>query len=68
MDNILKKYRIIYSFHHSKMGFNNSITVTALNLDSAIEDAKKQVSEVYGSKMLPRFSFKPDPVNNGVVI
>ncbi len=68
MYNKLKKYRIIYSFNHSKMGFQNSITVTAFNVDKAIEDAKKQVSEVYGSAMLPRFSFKPDPVLSGVVI
>jgi len=64
----LKKYRILYTFNHSKMGFQNSITVTAFNVDKAIEDAKEQVSGVYGSKMLPRFSFKPDPLLNGVVI
>ena len=49
------------------MGFQNSITITALNVDDAIKDAEKQVSEVYGSKMLPRFSFKPDPLHCGVV-
>lgn len=61
-----KKYRILYSFNHPKMGFQNSLTVTALNVDDAIADAKKQVSEVYGSEMLRRFSFKPDPVFSGV--
>jgi hypothetical protein len=64
----LKKYRILYNFSHSTMGFENSCTVTAFTVDAAIEDVKKQVSEVYGSKMLPRFSFKPDPVMNGIVI
>jgi len=62
----LKSYRIIYSFNHSKMGFNNSITVKAFNVDAAIEDAKKQVMEVYGSGMIKRFSFKPDPLLCGV--
>ena len=63
-----KKYTIIYTFNHSKMGFQNSITLITLNLESAIEDAKKQVSEVYGSKMLQRFSFTPDPVKCGICI
>ena len=63
-----KKYSIIYNFNHSKMGFNNSITVIALNVDQAIEQAKQEVSNVYGSKMLARFSFKPDPTRCGVVI
>lgn len=66
--NQLKKYRIIYTFNHSKMGFQNSLTVNNFNVDAAIEQVKKEVAEVYGSKMLPRFSFKPDPVMNGVVI
>ena len=64
----LKKYRIIYTFRHSKMGFQNSITVLAFNVDAAIDEAKKQVSEVYGSAMLPRFEFKPDATLCGVVI
>jgi len=64
----MKKYTIIYNFNHSKMGFNNSITVIALNVDAAIEDVKRQVSEVYGKKMLPRFSFKPDALKCGIVI
>ncbi len=63
-----KKYRIIYTFNHSKMGFNNSITVIALNVDHAIENAKDEVSKCYGTKMLQRFSFKPDPLMTGVVI
>lgn len=67
MNNRFKQYRILYYFNHSKMGFQNSITITALNVDDAIKDAEKQVSEVYGSKMLPRFSFKPDPLHCGVV-
>jgi hypothetical protein len=63
-----KKYRILYTFNHSKMGFQNSITVIALNVDMALKDVETQVSEVYGSKMLPRFSFKPDATMCGVVI
>ena len=63
-----KRYRILYNFNHSRMGFQNSITVEALNVDLAIQDVKRQVSEVYGNKMLQRFSFKPDPVYTGVVI
>lgn len=63
----LKLYRIFYTFHHSKVGFQNSITVSALNVDAAIENVKRKLSEVYGSKMLERFSFKPDPTYTGVV-
>ena len=68
MSSQFKKYRIIYTFNHSKMGFQNSITVISLNVDMAMNEAKKQVSEVYGSKMLQRFSFKPDPVYNGIAL
>lgn len=63
-----KKYSILYTFSHSKMGFQNSITVISLNVDLAMEEAKKQVSEVYGSEMLKRFSFKPDPTKTGVCL
>lgn len=50
------------------MGFNNSITIIALNVDDAIKDATRQVQEVYGSNMIKRFSFKPDPIHCGVVL
>jgi hypothetical protein len=63
-----KKYRILYTFNHSKMGFQNSITITSLNVDMAIEEAKREVIGCYGSKMLQRFSFKPDPIYTGVKI
>jgi hypothetical protein len=63
-----KKYRILYTFNNSKMGFQNSITVISLNVDMAIEDAKKEVSMTYGSGMLKRFSFKPDPYFTGEAI
>lgn len=53
-----EKYKIVYSFNHSKMGFNNQITVEANCYDQAIEKAKKEVSMCYGSKMLKKFSFK----------
>lgn len=56
--NTLQKHTIVYSFNHSKMGFNNSITVSALSREAAIELAKKEVAMVYGSDMLKKFSFK----------
>lgn len=56
--NATKSYTVIYTFKHSKMGFNNSITLDAINEDTAIEKAKHEVSMCYGSGMLKRFSFK----------
>ncbi len=53
-----KTYKVTYLFNHSKMGFSNQVTVIALNEKHAIENAMKEVSEVYGSKMLNRFTFK----------
>ncbi len=49
---------IIYQFNHSKMGFQNSVTVTAINDEQAIDKAKDEVSGVYGSGMLKKFTFK----------
>jgi len=54
----LRKFTVVYNFNHSKMGFNNSITVTAMNQEHAIELAKHEVACAYGSGMLKRFSFK----------
>ncbi len=54
----IKKVTVIYFFNHSKMGFSNEITVDAISNDNAIDRAKYEVASVYGSKMLPRFSFK----------
>lgn len=62
----LKKYAILYSFNHSKMGFNNSMTIEAFSIEHAIGLAKIEVAGVYGSGMLNRFSFKPDAINNGI--
>lgn len=62
----LKSYRILYYFNHAKMGFSNSITIKALNVDLAIKDAEKQVQETYGSGMIKKFTFKPDPTHCGV--
>lgn len=64
----MKKYRIIYTFNHSTMGFQNSVTVFNINVDYAIEQAKFEVEKTFGKKMIQRFSFKPDPCMNGVVI
>lgn len=58
MTDKLQSFTIAYTFNHSKMGFNNSITVDALNKEQAIEKAKKEVSMCYGSDMLKKFSFK----------
>ncbi len=55
------RYRILYDFHHSRMGFQNSITVEALNEEQAIEEAKRQVGEVFGNNMVNRFTYKNDP-------
>lgn len=51
-------YRITYFFKHSKMGFSNSITVTAINEQDASKKAIDAVSGCYGSVMLKKFSFK----------
>ena len=51
-------YRVEYFFNHSRMGFSNSITVEAFSKEDAIVKAMEQVSGCYGSKLLPRFSFK----------
>lgn len=50
-------YRVTYFFNHSKMGFSNSVTVNAMNIELAIEQAKKEVAGCYGSKMFNKFSF-----------
>lgn len=54
----LQSFTITYTFNHSKMGFNNTITLDALNKDQAIEKAKKEIEMCYGSSMLKKFSFK----------
>ena len=64
----MKKYRIIYTYNRPKFGFNNSVTVTALNVDEAIKEAKNKVLECYGENESKYFSFKPDPVYCGVKI
>ncbi len=56
--NELRRVKVIYEFRHSKMGFQNQVTVDAISDNHAIENASREVSEVYGSKMLPRFTFK----------
>ena len=52
-----KLYCVGYSFNHSRMGFNNSITVEALTPVEARLKAELEVSMCYGSKMLKRFTF-----------
>ena len=53
-----KLMKVIYQFRHSRMGFENQVTVTARNEEEAITAAKNEISAAYGSKMLPRFTFK----------
>ena len=65
---MFKKYSIIYTLNSSKLGFQSSIIINALNLEDAIKIAKIRVSEVYGNEMLKQFSFKPDPVRSGIVL
>ena len=54
----LKKITVIYFFNHSRMGFSNEITVDAFTDEHAVLLTKKELCGVYGSNMLPRFSFK----------
>jgi len=54
----IKKVTVLYNFNHSKMGFQNSVTVDAINDEQAIDKAQTEVAGVYGSAMLKRFSFK----------
>jgi hypothetical protein len=63
-----KKYSILYTFHDSRAGFTHSIDVIGLNVDEAIEKAKNQVSKSFGSNLLTRFTFTPDPTRCGIVI
>jgi len=53
-----KPVKVVYYFNHSKMGFSNEITVTAICDEQAIDKAKYEVAGVYGTKMLPKFTFK----------
>lgn len=55
----IQKFTVVYQFRHSKMGFQNSVTVEAINKEQALEKAKQEVSQCYGSAMLKRFTFKP---------
>lgn len=45
----MKKYRIDYYFNHPKMGFQNSITVTASSVDEAITKAQNEVKDYHKS-------------------
>ena len=55
----MKNYTFIYFFNHSKFGFSNELTIKMQpNEETALNNAKNQVSEVYGSKMLKKFTFK----------
>lgn len=54
----MKKFTIIYQFNHSRMGFQNEITVDALDYIRAEIEAKRKICICYGEKMLKRFTFK----------
>ena len=53
----MKSFIIIYTFNHSKFGFQNQITVQAFNEETALNEAKKKCIETYGQKQIRRFSF-----------
>lgn len=55
---VARPIRVTYDFIHSRMGFQNSVTVTAFNNEDAISRAKQEVAQTYGSKMLRNFKFK----------
>ena len=57
-NSMFKRFTVTYNFKHSKMGFQNQITVEALSEADAIKLAQTAVSECYGSKMLNRFTFE----------
>ena len=54
--------KVIYEFRHSKMGFQNQITIEARTPEEAIEGAKREIAQCYGSKMSPRFTYKTLPI------
>lgn len=54
-------YRVLYYFHDSKMGFENSITCESLSEDHALRYAMDEVRGCYGSKLFKKFTFKIDP-------
>lgn len=56
-----KIYRVLYNFHNSKMGFQNSITCESLSEDHALRYAMDEVEKCYGKRLFKRFTFKIDP-------
>jgi len=53
-----KPFQVIYSFMHSRMGFQNQVTVQAIGDEDAINKARHEVAMCYGSGMLKNFKFK----------
>jgi hypothetical protein len=60
----MKHRTVIYEFKHSKMGFQNEVTVDSLNEEHAIENAKQEVAKIFGKGMLQRFIFKVKTTTN----
>jgi hypothetical protein len=58
MQTQFKNFTIIYFFNSSKFSFSNEITINTINEVKALQEAKKEVSFCYGSKMLKKFTFK----------
>jgi hypothetical protein len=54
--------KVVYQFRHSKMGFENQITIEARTPDEAIEGAKLEIVKTYGKSMSPRFTYKTLPI------
>jgi hypothetical protein len=53
-----KSFQVVYNFNHRSMGFQNSITVTAVDRDRALKVAKEKITICYGEKMIKKFTFK----------
>jgi hypothetical protein len=54
----MKKYIVVYTFHHSRMGFQNEITIETISENHALVAAMEDVAEVFGKSMIKRFTFK----------
>jgi hypothetical protein len=57
----MKKFRIVYQFNHSKMGFQNSITIEAKDEIKALIEAKEKVATTYHMQPIKKFTFG-DPI------
>lgn len=55
----MKTFIIIYDYRaKGNFGFQNQMTLQAMDDSSAIDQAKQEICKVYGEKELCRFKFK----------